>query len=296
MHVPMMETMVAFNLVDHLWHGVFGEPEKGLGYPRMLTPYRRPYATSGRACLPAGDDRPAVAQPVRRARSPRTGRRSALFDDRRPHRQYRRALHDRRRDRMRTAHAPPNGASGSTRFDVPNGVVNDLAGLVADPCLNETGFFVPVEHPTEGPTRDDGDRPGEFSRSKPDGSACRRRGSASTTRKCSPSSATAPRDRRDHFAMSSCRRPCQPRIAVLAAILAERRAALRHAVEVDHRRIVLAEIIGVEPGHDDRDVVLARAEEILAGHRRQIELVVGGIDRRAPPSSQPKQARADSHA
>jgi len=38
------------------------------------------------------------------------------------------------------------------RFDVPNGVVNDLAGLVADPYLNETGFFRRVEHPTEGPT------------------------------------------------------------------------------------------------------------------------------------------------
>src|SRR5436309_3728921 len=57
-HVPMMETMAAFNLVDHLWHGVFGEPEKGLGYPRMLTPYRRPYATQdGYVCLLATTDR-----------------------------------------------------------------------------------------------------------------------------------------------------------------------------------------------------------------------------------------------
>ena len=57
-HVPMMETMAAFNLVDHFWHGVFGEPEKGLGYPRMLTPYRRPYATEdGHICLLATTDR-----------------------------------------------------------------------------------------------------------------------------------------------------------------------------------------------------------------------------------------------
>src|SRR4029077_5463209 len=57
-HVPMMETMAACNLVDHLWHGVFGEPEKGLGYPRMLTPYRRPYATrDGHVCLMATTDR-----------------------------------------------------------------------------------------------------------------------------------------------------------------------------------------------------------------------------------------------
>src|SRR5260370_40531940 len=58
-HVPMMETMAAFNLVDHLWHGVFGEPEKGLGYPRMLPPYRRPYATrDGYVCLLANTHRP----------------------------------------------------------------------------------------------------------------------------------------------------------------------------------------------------------------------------------------------
>ena len=56
-HVPMLETMLAFNLVDHLWHGVLDEPEKGLGYPRMFTPHRRPYATAdGYVCLMATTD------------------------------------------------------------------------------------------------------------------------------------------------------------------------------------------------------------------------------------------------
>ena len=44
-HLPMMETILSFLLVEHLWHGTLGEPEKGLGYPRMLTPHRRPYPT-----------------------------------------------------------------------------------------------------------------------------------------------------------------------------------------------------------------------------------------------------------
>ena len=35
-------------------------------------------------------------------------------------------------------------------FDVPNGVVNDLPGLVADPYLRDTGFFRQVDHPSEG--------------------------------------------------------------------------------------------------------------------------------------------------
>ena len=37
-------------------------------------------------------------------------------------------------------------------FDVPNGIVNDLKGLLADAYLRDTGFFRQVEHPSEGPT------------------------------------------------------------------------------------------------------------------------------------------------
>jgi crotonobetainyl-CoA:carnitine CoA-transferase CaiB-like acyl-CoA transferase len=35
-------------------------------------------------------------------------------------------------------------------FDVPNGVVTNLEGLLANPYLAETGFFEQVEHPSEG--------------------------------------------------------------------------------------------------------------------------------------------------
>jgi crotonobetainyl-CoA:carnitine CoA-transferase CaiB-like acyl-CoA transferase len=147
-HVPMMETMAAFNLVDHLWHGVFGEPEKGLGYPRMLTPYRRPYATQdGHICLLATTDRqwrglfaamecPELGQDPRFSTiSGRTEHIDALYTIvaecmcLRTTREWRARL---------------------DRFDVPNGVVNDLAGLLADPYLNETGFFQPLDHPSEG--------------------------------------------------------------------------------------------------------------------------------------------------
>ena len=56
-HVPMMETMVSFVLIEHMHHGVFGEPEKGLGYPRLLTPHRRPYRTKdGYICVIAHSD------------------------------------------------------------------------------------------------------------------------------------------------------------------------------------------------------------------------------------------------
>ena len=44
-HVPMLETTLSFLLVEHLWWGTLGEAERGVGYPRMLTPHRRPYPT-----------------------------------------------------------------------------------------------------------------------------------------------------------------------------------------------------------------------------------------------------------
>jgi crotonobetainyl-CoA:carnitine CoA-transferase CaiB-like acyl-CoA transferase len=146
--VPMMETMAAFNLVDHLWHGVFGEPEKGLGYPRMLTPYRRPYATKdGHVCLLATTDRQwrnlfAAMDCPELAEDPRFATiagRTANID----------ALYTLLAEHMR-AHTTAEWRQLLDRFDVPSGVVNDLPGLVADPYLNETGFFRRMAHPTEG--------------------------------------------------------------------------------------------------------------------------------------------------
>jgi crotonobetainyl-CoA:carnitine CoA-transferase CaiB-like acyl-CoA transferase len=147
-HVPMMETMAAFNLVDHLWHGVFGEPEKGLGYPRMLTPYRRPYATrDGHVCLLATTDRQwrnlfAAMDCPELADDPRFATiagRTANIDE----------LYTLLAERMRER-TTGEWRRRLDRFDVPSGVVNDLPGLLADPYLNDTGFFRRVEHPTEG--------------------------------------------------------------------------------------------------------------------------------------------------
>src|SRR5205085_3755336 len=143
------ETMAACNLVDHLWHGVFGEPEKGLGYPRMLTPYRRPYATSdGHVCLLATTDRQwrnlfAAIDCPQLADDPRFAtieRRTANIDE----------LYTLLADRLLTR-PTAEWRARLDRFDVPNGGVNDLAGLVADPYLRDTGFFRQVEHPSEGP-------------------------------------------------------------------------------------------------------------------------------------------------
>jgi crotonobetainyl-CoA:carnitine CoA-transferase CaiB-like acyl-CoA transferase len=147
-HIPMLETMIAFNLVDHLWHGVLAEPEKGLGYPRMLTPHRRPFPTrDGHICILATTDaqsrhlfeamdRPELADDERFCT---LARRTANIDE----------LYAIIVERMRQR-STAEWRERLDKFDVPNGVVTDLEGLLADPYLAETGFFERVEHPSEG--------------------------------------------------------------------------------------------------------------------------------------------------
>lgn len=147
-HVPMVDTMAAFNLVDHLWHGVLGAPEKGLGYPRMLTPHRKPYATmDGHLCLLATTDRQwrnlfgALGFPE-------------LAGDRRfdtiEHRtQNIDELYTWLAGVM-TTRSTAEWKAQLDAADVPNGGVNDLMGVVRDPYLNEAGFFQEIDHPTEG--------------------------------------------------------------------------------------------------------------------------------------------------
>jgi crotonobetainyl-CoA:carnitine CoA-transferase CaiB-like acyl-CoA transferase len=147
-HVPMLETMVAFNLVDHLWHGVLAEPEKGLGYPRMLTQHRRPFPTKdGHICILATTDTqsrhlfeaidcPELADDERFSTlARRTDNIGELYEIVIEHMQRRTTAEWRER---------------LDSFDVPNGVVTSLEGLLADPYLRDAGFFKQVEHPTEG--------------------------------------------------------------------------------------------------------------------------------------------------
>ena len=147
-HVPMLETMVAFNLADHLWHGVLAEPEKGLGYPRMLTEHRRPFPTKdGHICILATTDLqsrhlfeaidcPELADDHRF--STLAGRTDNIGE-----------LYGIVIERMRQR-TTAEWRERLDSFDVPNGVVTSLEGLLADPYFNDAGFFEQVEYPSEG--------------------------------------------------------------------------------------------------------------------------------------------------
>jgi crotonobetainyl-CoA:carnitine CoA-transferase CaiB-like acyl-CoA transferase len=50
--VPMFECMASFNLLEHLYGRQFVPPRGGTGYPRVLSPHRRPYRTlDGYICI-----------------------------------------------------------------------------------------------------------------------------------------------------------------------------------------------------------------------------------------------------
>ena len=55
--IPMFETMVAFNFVEHFYGHHFSPPKGPLGYPRVMAPWRRPLATAdGHVCMMAYTD------------------------------------------------------------------------------------------------------------------------------------------------------------------------------------------------------------------------------------------------
>lgn len=147
-HVPMLETMLAFNMIEHLWGGTLRDPSLGLGYSRMLSPHRRPYATKdGYICLLAVSDdqwrrlyaaidRPHLVEDPRfatvLARSQNTDTVLAELSE---------AMKER---------TTAEWGVLLDKADIPNGPVNTIAALLEDKYLRETEFFIPMEHPTEG--------------------------------------------------------------------------------------------------------------------------------------------------
>jgi len=146
--VPMFETLLQFNLFEHLWEGSLGKGPQGLGYTRMFSPNRRPYATrDGHICVLAVND-----QQWRRLLTA-IGRPEVLDDPR----------FNTMTERMRNisdlygilAQELEQRTSAEwsrvlALADVPHGPVNSLADLMSDPYLKETNYFREFEHPSEG--------------------------------------------------------------------------------------------------------------------------------------------------
>jgi len=162
--VPMFETMVGYAAVEHLYGRSF-EPAKGpAAYPRILTPQRRPYATSdGYICaLPYTDrhwrdffafcERPDLAVDARfTSIAERTDNIAALYD----------ILAE-----ILATRTTAEWTEILDRFEIPNAPVMSLETLIDDPHLTAVDFFttIPAEDGSElrltgVPVLFDGQRP-----------------------------------------------------------------------------------------------------------------------------------------
>lgn len=147
--VPMLETMLSFNLTEHLWVDFDEADKSSLGYSRMFSDHRRPHATKdGYICLLAVNDE-------QWARLLKAIGRADLAND---ERFAKLAQRTRYIDEL-YAIVSSQMAHKSTRewralldaADIPNGAVSEFKDMATDPYLEATGFFHRYEHPTEGP-------------------------------------------------------------------------------------------------------------------------------------------------
>lgn len=150
-YVPMFETMLAFNLIEHLWGETFVPPLGPMRYPRMMTPHRRPFPTQdGYICMLAHTDdqwkrvfkaidRPDLCTDERFAKiNARNRNIDACY-----------AILGEQFAQRPTAEWLQRLAAA----DIACGVMNELEDLLKDPYIEETGFFQQIEHPSEGTLR-----------------------------------------------------------------------------------------------------------------------------------------------
>ncbi|MDD9876136.1 MAG: CoA transferase [Magnetovibrio sp.] len=149
LEVGMLEAMVAYNLVEHLYGRTFVPAEGSAGYERAVSPYRRPHATKdGHLCMLPYTDKQwrsfwAVAGKPELADDPRYATmkaRSRNIDD-----LYRTA------GEMLAGRTTADWLAAFGAADIPAGRVNDFDDLFVDPHLRAIDFFRTYDHPSEGP-------------------------------------------------------------------------------------------------------------------------------------------------
>ncbi|PPR65033.1 MAG: Formyl-CoA:oxalate CoA-transferase [Alphaproteobacteria bacterium MarineAlpha4_Bin2] len=148
--VPMLETMVSFNLVEHINGCAYEPPISELGYARVMTAFRRPFPTKdGFVCmLPYSDKHwlnffTSVGQPelMQDPRFSTYRARIGSVDD----------LYG------FVGECTPDRTTAEwvelcDKQQIPCMPIVDLDDLLADEHLNAVGMFEKHEHPTEGDT------------------------------------------------------------------------------------------------------------------------------------------------
>ena len=144
----MLESLVSFNLVDHLYEKTFVPPIGATGYTRQLDPTRQPMRTQ---------DGYIVVAPYQDGRWIRffelVGRTDVLQEPGLTDLMSRRENAHRLYDHM--AHILPSKTTAEwldifATNNIPASKVNTLDDLLDDPQLRASGLFLEREHPTEG--------------------------------------------------------------------------------------------------------------------------------------------------
>lgn len=146
--VPMFETMVAFNIVEHHSGQIFDPPMGDVGYVRTMNPYRKPYrCLDGYACiLPYTDpnwraffdfvDRPELMDDPRFARhADRIANSSDLY-----------AL----LEQFAITKSVSEWMTFCDQHSIPANPVLDLNEMTDDPHLQAVDLMPVMDHPTEG--------------------------------------------------------------------------------------------------------------------------------------------------
>jgi crotonobetainyl-CoA:carnitine CoA-transferase CaiB-like acyl-CoA transferase len=146
--VPMLETMVDFNLLEHFWGRTFDPPLAEPGYARIFTPERRPFRTQdGHVCVTATTD-------AQWARLFKAVDRPELASDPRFEKMAQRSFHFAEAfAALEKALLHRTTSEWITIFnavDLPNGPAPTLNELFDSPDLQQGGLFRRYEHPSEG--------------------------------------------------------------------------------------------------------------------------------------------------
>ncbi|MDA0665013.1 MAG: CoA transferase, partial [Proteobacteria bacterium] len=149
--VPMLESMVGFNMIEHQSGQTFDPPLGPAGYERSMVEYRRPFATAdGFVCLLPYNlkqwqsfftamgradmiDDPRVIDP--KLRSEKVGELYELVAQ---------LAKDWTTDDLLAA---------LKAADIPHGAATKLGDVADDPHLQAVGFFRTFDHPSEGRIR-----------------------------------------------------------------------------------------------------------------------------------------------
>lgn len=149
--VPMLETMVSYTMVEHMWEETFVPPTGPAGYPRVMTKERRPHRTKDGwvAILPYSNEnwrdffamggRPDLAGDPRFSDlATRTRHAADIY-----------ALVS----EIAAARTTEEWIALCDAKSIPCAKVNSVQDLFDDPHLKAVGMFGEVEHPSEGRIR-----------------------------------------------------------------------------------------------------------------------------------------------